>query len=163
MTPQRIQLRRSKGFRLQAHSLALNGLHAVKVDRTTRWGNPYRINRSYDEAKIRRVLEFYERDLRAGVLAVTLEDVQVGLRGVNLACWCKASAPCHADVLLRIANEPVGTERSHAVFQCRTEIAREANNSSGERARALLWAADILGRAMAVDDAEKTGGTGETR
>jgi hypothetical protein len=38
-----------------------------------------------------------------------------------------------------------------AVFQCRTEIAREANDSTGERAKALLWASDILGRAIAAD------------
>jgi hypothetical protein len=27
------------------------------------------------------------------------------LRGKNLACWCKLDQPCHADVLLRMANE----------------------------------------------------------
>jgi len=26
------------------------------------------------------------------------------LRGRDLACWCKPGAPCHADVLLEIAN-----------------------------------------------------------
>jgi hypothetical protein len=26
------------------------------------------------------------------------------LRGKNLACWCKPGQPCHADVLLEIAN-----------------------------------------------------------
>jgi len=28
------------------------------------------------------------------------------LRGKNLACWCALDAPCHADVLLEIANGP---------------------------------------------------------
>ena len=27
------------------------------------------------------------------------------LRGKNLACWCKLDRPCHADVLLEIANQ----------------------------------------------------------
>lgn len=27
------------------------------------------------------------------------------LRGHDLACWCKAGTPCHADVLLEIANQ----------------------------------------------------------
>ena len=27
------------------------------------------------------------------------------LRGKNLACWCKPGAACHADVLLRLAND----------------------------------------------------------
>jgi hypothetical protein len=26
------------------------------------------------------------------------------LRGKNLACWCAIDAPCHADILLRLAN-----------------------------------------------------------
>lgn len=26
------------------------------------------------------------------------------LRGKNLACWCALDAPCHADVLLELAN-----------------------------------------------------------
>lgn len=27
------------------------------------------------------------------------------LRGHNLACWCKPGMPCHADVLLELANQ----------------------------------------------------------
>ena len=27
-----------------------------------------------------------------------------GLRGKDLACWCKEGAPCHADILLELAN-----------------------------------------------------------
>ncbi|RAK24073.1 uncharacterized protein DUF4326 [Salipiger aestuarii] len=30
------------------------------------------------------------------------------LRGKDLACWCPLDAPCHADVLLRMANTPSG-------------------------------------------------------
>ena len=29
------------------------------------------------------------------------------LRGKNLACWCALDQPCHADVLLDIANAPI--------------------------------------------------------
>lgn len=32
--------------------------------------------------------------------------VREKLRGKNLACWCPLDQPCHADLLLRIANEP---------------------------------------------------------
>jgi len=28
------------------------------------------------------------------------------LRGKNLACWCPLDHPCHADVLLELANRP---------------------------------------------------------
>lgn len=31
-------------------------------------------------------------------------DELAALRGKNLACWCPLSQPCHADVLLEIAN-----------------------------------------------------------
>lgn len=27
------------------------------------------------------------------------------LRGKDLACWCKEGAPCHADILLELANQ----------------------------------------------------------
>ncbi len=38
---------------------------------------------------------------------VIRETLQAELRDENLACWCKLDAPCHADVLLRIANEDI--------------------------------------------------------
>lgn len=31
-------------------------------------------------------------------------DQVKGLRGKNLACWCSLDSPCHADVLLELAN-----------------------------------------------------------
>jgi hypothetical protein len=33
-----------------------------------------------------------------------LADVRRELRGKDLACWCPLDAPCHADVLLELAN-----------------------------------------------------------
>jgi hypothetical protein len=32
------------------------------------------------------------------------EMIDVKLRGKNLACWCAPGDPCHADLLLKIAN-----------------------------------------------------------
>lgn len=32
-------------------------------------------------------------------------EVKDELRGCNLACFCKLDEPCHADVLLRLANQ----------------------------------------------------------
>jgi hypothetical protein len=31
-------------------------------------------------------------------------EARVALRGKNLACWCPLNGPCHAEVLLDIAN-----------------------------------------------------------
>ena len=37
-------------------------------------------------------------------LKVTVEDVRRELAGRDLACWCPVDQPCHADVLLEVAN-----------------------------------------------------------
>ena len=34
----------------------------------------------------------------------SIEEIQRDLAGKNLACFCKAGTPCHADVLLDLAN-----------------------------------------------------------
>ncbi|MGO8055976.1 DUF4326 domain-containing protein, partial [Rhizobium leguminosarum] len=39
-----------------------------------------------------------------GSLPFTMKQVRHELRGKNLACWCPLDQPCHADVLLEIAN-----------------------------------------------------------
>ena len=43
--PIRLRLSRRKGFSLQAHSLATNGLSAVNVSRASIWGNPFVVGR----------------------------------------------------------------------------------------------------------------------
>ena len=90
--PQRYQRSRRKGSRLPAG--------VVVVTRPTKWGNPYPLKLGRAEA-VRR----YREDLLAGRLAVTVEDVKRDLRGRDLACYCPLDGPCHADVLLAIANE----------------------------------------------------------
>jgi hypothetical protein len=103
--PQRIQLLRKKGFRLQEVSLALNGLPAVKVDRTTKWGNPYRVGmyKNFDAAQA--IAAFEHRLEHEDCVWHLARDARKELRGKNLACWCKPGAPCHADVLLKYANK----------------------------------------------------------
>ncbi len=39
----------------------------------------------------------------------TIDEIQTTLRGHNLACWCKPGEPCHADVLIEMANPPCPT------------------------------------------------------
>ncbi|MDG4798958.1 DUF4326 domain-containing protein [Micromonospora sp. WMMD980] len=43
-------------------------------------------------------------------LKVSIADIRRDLAGKNLACWCPIGEPCHADVLLEIANAPVVAE-----------------------------------------------------
>lgn len=71
---------------------------AVYVGRPTQWGNPFRIGVHGNRAEVIRKYEVYLRS-RPDLLA-QLTD----LRGRDLVCWC-APAPCHADVLLKLANE----------------------------------------------------------
>lgn len=70
------------------------------VSRPSRWGNPYSLA-THGE----RSVDLYEQDLRAGRLAFTVDDVIQVLGGRDLCCWCPPGARCHADLLLRIANE----------------------------------------------------------
>jgi hypothetical protein len=68
--------------------------NTVKVDRTTKWGNPFVVGKDGDLA---RCVELY-RELRR--MARDIDE----LRGKNLACWCPLDQPCHADVLLELVN-----------------------------------------------------------
>jgi hypothetical protein len=48
----------------------------------------------------------YERWLLSSATGKRLViAAKIELRGKNLACWCPFDRPCHADVLIRIANE----------------------------------------------------------
>jgi len=97
-TPQRITLRRTRGWRLQRTSRALNGLAAVRVARPGPWGNPQPVQHGITAAQACQTFKEYARDM------LELDpDWLEPLRGKNLACWCK-SEPCHATVLLKLAN-----------------------------------------------------------
>lgn len=41
---------------------------------------------------------------RAGMLPLPPKPELLALRGKDLACWCPLDQPCHADVLLELAN-----------------------------------------------------------
>ena len=92
--PLRIQRKRSPGWRQPTK--------AIYVGRPTKWGNPYKAGPGHHNAK--EAVSMYRRDLIAGRLRVTIDDVRKELRGKDLVCWCKLDCPCHADVLMEIAN-----------------------------------------------------------
>ena len=106
MTPQRIQRKREKGWRMPEG--------AVYVGRPSRWGNPFRVGAltpDGDPPELQHratrtdAVEMFE-DYMAGLLIDKPPDVSE-LRGRDLACWCRLDQPCHADVLLEIANAAV--------------------------------------------------------
>jgi hypothetical protein len=105
--PKRIQMRRVKGWRMPEG--------AIYVGRPSRWGNPFLVGAPYPDgdppelqhpATRMDVAEMFE-DLCHGLLllpAPTRDDLEP-LRGHDLACWCPLDQPCHADVLLEMANQ----------------------------------------------------------
>ena len=41
-------------------------------------------------------------------------EIREALRGYDLGCWCPLDSPCHADVLLAVANAPLECEKVKA-------------------------------------------------
>lgn len=69
---------------------------AVRIDRRTRWGNPYRISpEATREEVIRRYRAYLRGRIRSG--AIPLRKI-AALHGKPLACWCHPK-PCHGEVL----------------------------------------------------------------
>lgn len=105
----RIQRKRTRGWTMPANT--------VYVGRPTKWGNPFPVDIYGGDA-----LALYRRWLYGHMPAVEMSalkfdgDPRIGLagrrrlvlphelRGKDLACWCKEGAPCHADILLELAN-----------------------------------------------------------
>jgi hypothetical protein len=123
MTPQRIQRKRTKGWRMPENT--------VYVGRGSRWGNhcvvvplgkhgPYDVvikNQSGQtigfvgqstgiEGAKDVAVDTYVRWINSQT-AMWLAGYLLPLRGKNLACWCPPDHPCHADVLLEVANGEV--------------------------------------------------------
>lgn len=119
--PNRIQRQRTPGWRMPEG--------AVYVGRPGKWGNPipvFDVAAQYPSLDARGVATLVVRDFRVlaekGRLAFpnwryargwrgpvefaypSVEEIRAELAGRDLACWCPLSSPCHADVLLEIAN-----------------------------------------------------------
>ena len=72
---------------------------AVYVGRPSDWGNPFRAGRDGTREEVIAKFESY-----ALAMLKRKPDWLDPLRGKDLVCWC-APLPCHADVLLRMAND----------------------------------------------------------
>lgn len=117
MKPQRMQRKRTRGWRMPKNT--------IYVGRPSKWGNCFEWrDELYDYCECgatiigalpvleaRRIaVEKYKMFLKrrwrfVGREAPTFEEIKKELRGKNLCCWCPMDQPCHADVLLEIANE----------------------------------------------------------
>lgn len=105
--PVRVQLSRKKGWRMPENT--------VKVDRTNRmFGNIFKVgsNPSHFSTALPSHCDTPEEAVRcfryfaATWMAITHGKWIDPLVGKNLACWCALDQPCHADVLLELANTP---------------------------------------------------------
>lgn len=100
--PVRVQLSRRKGWRMPPNT--------VKVDRATRWGNPFPVGFAGPFGRTAPDNEGAVGFFRAMLVDPELREAAsyptdlTPLRGKNLACWCALNAPCHADALLEAAN-----------------------------------------------------------
>ncbi|MBN9097577.1 MAG: DUF4326 domain-containing protein [Pseudonocardia sp.] len=93
MSPGRVRLRRTKGWRKP------DGV--VVVARPSVFGNPFRLGPDGSRAEI--VARYRTHLLDDPEL---LARARAELAGRDLACWCPLDGPCHADVLLELVNHP---------------------------------------------------------
>lgn len=115
----RVQRKRIRGWRMPENT--------VYVGRPTVWSNPWTIEAALESKlfhadKVHKVvtdeykhwlldfkspndehLGFWLKPMMIEKRVEILNRISE-LRGKNLACWCPADKPCHADVLIMIAN-----------------------------------------------------------
>lgn len=112
--PERIQRSRAKGWKMPANT--------VYVGRPSPCGNPFKAGLHYDHQHAVDLFQLCVRKFpvdqkdidrwkNAGGSAALLIGIASGalvegLRGKHLACWCALDQPCHAEVLLKMANAP---------------------------------------------------------
>lgn len=116
MSPKRIQLKRARGWRKPEG--------AVVVSRPGMFGNPFTFKAADAAGYTRKgAVAAFEDWLAGNPWACGADHYETRrqavlerlheLRGKDLACWCPLDQPCHADVLLRLANSepppPPGT------------------------------------------------------
>lgn len=134
--PERIQLSRRAGWRKPPNTIV--------VARPTRWGNPHTltdVGRRFPSLTTEQCQSFVVNEFRDLISVVSrgrrrelvlsypngrggrelrhftypsIDEIVAALAGKNLACWCALDEPCHADVLLELANQ-VSSGSSSAV------------------------------------------------
>lgn len=110
--PMRVQRKREKGWKMPENT--------VYVGRPSKWGNPFKVGkkpcgcRSVGECNHnlfrvetpQEAVECYEYHISEKLKSGINNGLGIDeLRGKNLACWCSLDKPCHADILLKLANE----------------------------------------------------------
>lgn len=130
-TPKRIQRRRTKGWRMPEGAVYVGrpsrwgnpfqvGAYFInrgpwadapypdrgparERDRTPPWGQPYREIVSV-VANRQHATDLFRAHIAYENVAWDPDLIRAELAGMDLVCWCPLDAPCHADVLLELAN-----------------------------------------------------------
>lgn len=113
--PKRIQMTRQKPWRAENPD-------AVIVARPSKWGNPFdwqvAKEMGYGDGRLAARNAFRgwlngedwglpqgQTRLSMAAKRTVIRRAMAELRGRDLACWCPLDQPCHADVLLELANK----------------------------------------------------------
>ena len=111
----RIQRKRTAGWKMPRGT--------VYVGRPSPLGNPFKAGIHYDHQHAVDLFQLCVRrfpiqghDINrwhdaggsvAALIGIASGTLLQGLRGKNLACWCALDQPCHAEILLKMANDPL--------------------------------------------------------
>jgi hypothetical protein len=129
MKPKRIQRKRSKGWRKPENTVYVGrgskwgNPFKIMGEGKTGWLYAFSINRKILDPYIlvndhynntqNDAVKMFAKWLRGKLPAEkfgylpeppTKEEIKKNLKGKNLMCWCSIDSPCHADILLQIAN-----------------------------------------------------------
>jgi hypothetical protein len=98
--PKRIQRKRTKGWRMPENT--------VYVGRPGIFGNPFIVDDEHDASWAVRMFRIWLNGAPGtggGLRRISLLSRLSELRGKDLACFCIEGTPCHADILLELANQ----------------------------------------------------------
>lgn len=93
--PKRIQRKRTKGWKMPPNT--------IYVGRPTKWGNIFKVGKDGNAEEC--VVLYMERMIGNIWNEPNKFSIKRELKGKDLTCWCKEGEPCHADVLLEVANK----------------------------------------------------------
>lgn len=107
----------------------------VRIDRKTKWGNPYKMNSESERMGVIKKYTYYILDSKL------LDDIHE-LDGKWLSCWCYPK-PCHGNVLKYLFEHPevVGMYRGGAIT--RDEIVGKIWQVNG-------WKCESVGQQMTL-------------
>ncbi|WP_322889332.1 MULTISPECIES: DUF4326 domain-containing protein [unclassified Yoonia] len=106
--PKRIQLRRTVGWRKPEGAVVV-----TRGSGSRPFANPYQGDGANPDHAY--LVQLYRAYLARPERAELVKRIKRELRGKDLCCWCALDKPCHADVLLAIANAE-RTPRERGIF-----------------------------------------------